>query len=208
MTNDILRTIDRRQDVVLVLLDLSAAFDTIDHTILVERLESYFGFSRQTLCWFRSYLENRRQSIVVGDQVSPPSALRYGVPQGSILGPLLFTLNIAALQDVIARHNLNSLFYADDTQLNIAIDPANQAHSLTALRNCIEDVMRWNTHNMLRNNAEKTEVILFTSRFTKTPNIEKLSFENTVIELTDRVCDLGVKFRQKPITDIPHKRDV
>ena len=190
VTNDILRTIDRRQDVVLVLLDLSAAFDTIDHTILVERLESYFGFSELTLCWFRSYLENRRQSIVIGDQSSTNCALRYGVPQGSILGPLLFTLYIAPLQDVIARHNLNSLFYADDTQLYIAIDPANQA--LTALRNCIEDVMRWNTQNMLRSNAEKPEVILFTSRFTKTPNIEKLSFANTVIELTERVCDLGV----------------
>ena len=84
------------------------------------------------------------------------SALRYGVPQGSILGPLLFTLHIAPLQDVIARHNcnLNSFFYADDTQLYIAIDPANQALSLTALRNCIEDVIRWNTHNMIRNNAE------------------------------------------------------
>ena len=78
------------------------------------------------------------------------------------------------------------------TQLYTAIDPANQALSLTALRNCIEDVMRWNTQNMLRSNAEKTEVILFTSRFTKTPNIEKLSFVNTVIELTERVCDLGV----------------
>ena len=94
VTNDILRTIDRRHDVVLVLLDLSAAFDTIDHTILVERLESYFGFSKLTLCWFRSYLENRRQSIVIGDQVSTPCALRYGVPPGSILGPLLFTLYI------------------------------------------------------------------------------------------------------------------
>ena len=97
VTNDILRTIDRRQDVVLVLLDSSAAFDTIDHTILVERLESYFGFSELTLCWFRSYLENRRQSIVIGDQASTPCALRYGVPQGSILGPLLFTLYIAPL---------------------------------------------------------------------------------------------------------------
>ena len=102
MTNDILRTIDRRQDVVL---DLSAV---IDHVILVERLESYFGFSKLTLNWFRSYLENRRQSIIIGDQVSTPRALRYGAPQGSILGPLLFTLYIAPLQDVIARHNLNS----------------------------------------------------------------------------------------------------
>ena len=119
-------------------------------------------------------------------------ALHYGVPQGSILGPLLLTLYIAPLKDVIARHNLNSLFYADDTQLYIAIDPANQAPSLAALQAYIEDVMRWNTQNMLRSNAEKTEVILFTSRFTKTPNIEKLFFDSTVIELTEKVRDLGV----------------
>ena len=90
VTNDILRMIDCHQDVVLVLLDLSAAFDTIDHMILVERLKSYFGFSKQTLCWFRSYLENCRQSIVIRDQVSTPCALRYGVPQGSILRTITF----------------------------------------------------------------------------------------------------------------------
>ena len=83
--------------------------------------------------------------------------------------------------DVISRLNLNSLFYAHDTQLYIAIDPANQALSLTALQTCIKDVMRWNTQNMLRSNAEKTEVILFTSRFTKTSNIEKLFFDSNVI---------------------------
>ena len=109
VTNDILKTIDRRQDVVLVLLDLSAAFGTIDHTILVERLESYFGFSKLTLCGFRSYLENLRQSIVIEYQVSTRCALRHGTPQGSIRVPLLFTLYIAPLQDVIARHNLNCL---------------------------------------------------------------------------------------------------
>ena len=106
----ILRTIDCSQDVVLVLLDLSASLDTIDHTILVKRLESYFGFSKLALCWFRSYLENRRQLIVIRGQVSTPYALRYGVPQGYVLVSLLFALYIVPLQDVIAHHNLNSLF--------------------------------------------------------------------------------------------------
>ena len=86
MTNDIIKTIDHRQDVVLVLLDLSVALDTIYHTILVGRLESYFGFSKLALCWFKSYLENRRQLIVIGDQVSTPYAQRKS----------LFLVNICA----------------------------------------------------------------------------------------------------------------
>ena len=82
----------------------------------------------------------------------------------------------------------NSLFSADDTQLYIAIDPANQVLSLTALQNCIEDEMQWNTQNMPGKNVtndERTELILFTSRYTKTPNIEKLSFDSTDVELTE-----------------------
>ena len=88
----------------------------------------------------------------------------------------------------------NSLFSADDTQLYIAIDPANQVLSLTALQNCIEDEMQWNTQNMPGKNVtndERTELILFTSRYTKTPNIEKLSFDSTDVELTERVRNLG-----------------
>ena len=80
MTNDILRTTDRRQDVVLVLLDPSAAYDTNDHVSLVERLESYFVFLKLTMNWFISYLENCRQSIVIGHQVFTPHDLCYGVP--------------------------------------------------------------------------------------------------------------------------------
>ena len=82
------------------------------------------------------------------------------------------------------------LSYKWKNTVYIAIDPANQAPSLTALQTCIEDVMWWNTQNMLRSNAEKTEVPLFTSRFTKTPKIEKLFFDSAVIELTEKVRHL------------------
>ena len=103
LTNDILKTLESRSDVVLVLLDLSAAFDTLDHTILIERLRSYFNFSGTALQWFASYLHGRFQRVIIGDCISSPRYLECtcGVPQVSILGPLLFTLYISALQDVI-----------------------------------------------------------------------------------------------------------
>ena len=134
-----------RHDVALVFLDSAAAFDTTGHMILlVERIESYFAFSKLTLNWFMSYLENQRQSIIIGDEVSTPRALCYGVPQRSMLGPLLFTLHVSA----------------HETQLFIAIDPANQAPSQTAFQICMDYVMRWTMQNMQRSDAEKTEVIV------------------------------------------------
>ncbi|CAB3996550.1 Hypothetical predicted protein, partial [Paramuricea clavata] len=91
--NDILRTLDNHQDIILVMPDVSSAFDTLDHDILLARLESYFGFSDTVIKWFKSYLTGRSQSVVIGDVVSTLRHLEYGVPQGlSALGPLLFTL--------------------------------------------------------------------------------------------------------------------
>ena len=89
VTNDILMTIDSRRDAILILLDLSAAFDTLDHNILIKRLNSYFGFSGSVLQWFSSYIKDRGQSVVIGDVISSPQKLDYGIPQGSIVGPLL-----------------------------------------------------------------------------------------------------------------------
>ena len=116
--NDILRSLDTNQQVIMVLLDLSSAFDTLDHSILLDRLKTYFKVTGNALKWFRSYLYGCSQSVVIGDKISSPRDLKFGVPQGSILGPLLFIMYLAPLQDIILSHNLNCMLYADDTDLH------------------------------------------------------------------------------------------
>ena len=188
----ILTSLDHREDVVLVMLDLSAAFDTLDHEILISRLRSYFGVSDTVLHWFSSYLSGRTQSVIIGNTSSNPRPVDFGVPQGSILGPLLFNLYVAPLQDIVAANNLDSMFYADDSQIYIAIKPNDQSSALATLRNCVNVVINWNTQNMLLCNPGKTEVIQFTSRFVQNPVLSQFSFGNTIIELSDKVRDLGV----------------
>ena len=90
--NDILLVLDCRQEVVLFLLDLSSVFDTIDHDVLLDRLRSRYGIKGTALNWFRPYLSNRTESVRVGDSSSSNRTLKYGVPQGSVLGPILFSL--------------------------------------------------------------------------------------------------------------------
>ena len=90
--NDILAAMDKGRVTALTLLDLSAAFDTIDHVILLDRLQNWFGITGMALNWVSSYLSERTQQIKLGDTLSSRVNLPFGVPQGSVLGPLLFTL--------------------------------------------------------------------------------------------------------------------
>ena len=95
VVNELLISADKKQISVLTLLDLSAAFDTIDHSILLNRLEKSFGISGLALAWFSSYLTDRTQCVQVGDLKSKPSPLLYGVPQGFVLGPVLFSKGLS-----------------------------------------------------------------------------------------------------------------
>ena len=121
--NYILMEIDKGNVVLLVLLDLSASFDTIDHEILLNRLYTRCGIRGTALKWFRSYLTDRIQTVTIGSSQSVPEPLKYGVPQGSVLGPLLFSIYNSPIGEILKRHNISYHFYADDGQLYLAFSP-------------------------------------------------------------------------------------
>ena len=124
----------------LVLLDLSAAFDTIDHNILLGYRKSWFGLGGIALKWFASYLSDRSQTIKIGSRLSELSKLIYGVPQGSVLGPLLFSLYTTPLSKIIRLHpHIKFHFYADDTQLYIHLSHKNASAAFAKLNACLHD---------------------------------------------------------------------
>ena len=158
--NDLLCTLDRGDLAVLVLLDLSAAFDTVDHTILLNRLQKRIGLQGVVLDWVKSYLTDRCQSVSVQSCQSPSTPLNQGVPQGSVLGPLLFTTYTLPIGDIARKHNIKYHLYADDTQLYISFKPKQGKISMAKLTEVISDLRHWMANNYLKLNDSKTEVIL------------------------------------------------
>ena len=142
---------------VLALLDLSAAFDTVDHAILLRRLESTFGISGLALSWckFESYLSDRTQSVVVDGLMSIPIPLVFDVPQGSVLGPVQFTLYSQPLSDVIACHRCDNHKYADDTEISDSAPPSDFTSAQSNIQSCISDTLSWMQSKKLKLNTEK-----------------------------------------------------
>ena len=147
--SDILLAADRGEVTLLGLLDLSAAFDTVDHEILLDRLSTAFGIRSAALSWIKSFLQGRTQTVAFAGQQSSRSPVNCGVPQGSVLGPILFLLYTADVIGIARRHGLGVHSYADDTQLYLHTTAAALAEQTANLTTCITEINSWMTSNRL-----------------------------------------------------------
>ena len=193
--NDILRALDKRQSVILVLLDLSSAFDTVDYVVLLTRLSTYLGISGDALSWFSSYLSGRHQTVLVNQHASRKQLLLSGVPQGSVLGPTLFSIYTLPLGDIMRRHGVSFHLFADDTQIYATFNLPDLELTCTRLERCISDIRNWMATNFLKLNSDKTELLLLSSRFSKVDNtLFSLNIAETAIQLKSSARNIGVTF--------------
>jgi len=194
VTNDIIRAACDQQTTALLALDLSAAFDTVDFDIMLQRISRDFGVCGGALSWLRSFITGRTQYVGVGAARSISVACLSGVPQGSVLGPLCFAMYISPISNIVAAHGLRYHQYADDTQLYMALRPG-AGSTLVALSNCVADVNRWLLENGMLLNPGKTEAVLFGTR----PQREKIDTASgidvagVIVPFSDSVKLLGVK---------------
>jgi len=193
--SDLCTAIDDGNTCLLGLLDLSAAFDTVDYDILWSRLEITFGVKGSALQWFKSYLSDRTQVVRIAGCCSTASKLRCGVPQGSILGPLLFLLYVSPVTDIIKRHGLWSHCYADDTQIYFYCAPDHMDCLVSVFSTCIAELEDWMSANRLKLNCDKTEIVWVASRGRfRTMQTPSVSVGNTVISPSSGARNLGVFF--------------
>ena len=193
LNNWTLQYMDQGKVVGSLFVDISKAFDSLNHKILLGKLDS-LGVSSQSLRWFKSYLSERKQSVVINGSVSDPRSIQLGVPQGSILGPLLFNIYINSLPNAI--NDAKMILYADDAVLLCAASTA--AELKESLDIGFTQICTWYCENKLSLNVKKTKLMLSGSKNTLTAfeNFEFIS-DSVVIDRVKSFKYLGVTTDEK-----------
>ena len=201
---DILDAIDRKEVTCLVMLDLSTAFHTISHKLLINCLKYHFGITDTILQWISRYLTNRSQRVMVCNELgemaeSSRKPLEQGIPQGSTLGPILFNLFMSPLGGICWAQGIKFAGYADDTQNYMSFRPLNnssqhQINCINKLELCLVEVRSWMQVNFLKLNDSKTKFIIFgTRQQLNKVGIINIKIEDTIQNVTS-VRNLGLHF--------------
>ncbi len=192
LVDKIIQDMDKNEIPLNIYLDLSKAFDTLDHDILIDKLYSY-GFRDNALGLFKSYLSNRKQFVEFNDAKSELLPLQTGVPQGSVLGPLLFIIYINDIANV--SNFFKCIIYADDTTLYSTLSACNlradNGYDNTFINNEIDKISEWLKINKLSINVSKSKCMFFHTTRRKSPEIE-LMLDNSVIERVNEFNFLGI----------------
>ena len=192
ITKDILLSLDRGDKVFLLLLDPSAAFDTVNHSLRLSRLENSLGTTGTVLQWFHSHLTGRAQFVEINDTKSSVRDLTVGVPQGSVLGPILYLLYTAPLAEIIRSHGLDYDFCANYTQLYISFKDFDVHVAKLRVANCVANICHWMDVNELKLNHDKTEIMLIYSKYHTRPLFSYFSMGNEKLATTANARSLGV----------------
>ena len=194
VVNDLYQSFDENIPSVLVLLDLSAAFDTVDHDKLLEILESEIGIEGVALSWFRSFLKGRTQKVKIGDEYSELSELFYGVAQGSVLGPILFKIYIRSFYSHVAVTEFNVEGFADDHQLIKQFLVAFQKKALGQnIVDCLRHIGKWMNEYFLKLNETKTKILIMAPPSIQLQIVIRGIFiGNECIRFVDSAKNLGI----------------
>ena len=174
---------------------MSAAFDTVDHSILLSRLSTSFGINGKALSWFRSYLHNRSQFISIDSYRSTNRPLTCGVPQGSVLGPILYLMYVSPVGCIMRRHGVSYHMYADYSQVYITFksdDLEDLEIARGTLEQCIVDVNNWMLQNNLKLNQDKSELIVMHAKHRLKPSLESIQVGESTIVPSDSARNIGV----------------
>ena len=191
--HDLVTSLSSRRPSVICLIDLSAAFDTVDHAILLKILEKY-GLRDTPLKWFDSYLERRQQMVVTRNACSTPKQLDSGVPQGSVLGPVLFNIYTKALGDLLRKHHMSFHIYADDTTVYLSFEPDGIEGAFSRMERCLGDIKKWMKTMRLKMNSDKTELMVVTTRRGAIDNVPVIFIDDQEAKTSKVARLLGVLF--------------